>query len=140
MNNKQIDEFFNSKNVYSINEFKFWKGLEIQGGLNYGIEKTPKVAKRFNKLNEHDKHNVLGLNFNYDHSGYGIEISVLKDSKTNSYLIFYRYMYHYPKQDFTDFVEVKTIDEIVPAIIREIIDNDEITIQWPAIEAKAFYD
>ena len=140
MNNKQIAEFFNSKNIYSIKGFNFWKGLEIQSGLSYGIDKTPKVAKSFNKLSEHDKHNVLGLDFNYDHSGYGIQIAVLKDSKTSNYLIFYRYMYHYPKQDFTDFVKVKNIEDIVPAIVREIIDNDEITIQWPAIEAKAFYD
>ena len=142
MNNSDIDNFFNSDKAHSIKAFAFVKGLEILDGIQISIEnnRNPKVSKRFNKLNKHDKHRVLNLNFKYQYYTDGCKISVVKDSKTNSYVIFYRYMDSSQKQDVTDFIEVKFVDNIVSAIVSEIIDNDNFIIEWPAIEAKAFYD
>ena len=142
MNNSDIDNFFNSDKTHSINAFAFVKGLEILDGIQISIEnnRNPKVSQRFNRLNKHDKHRVLNLNFKYQYYADGCKISVVKDSKTNSYVIFYRYMDHSQKQDVTDFIEVKSVDDIVSAIVSEIIDNDNFIIEWPAIEAKAFYD
>ena len=143
MNQNEINDFFERDETVGVKSFKFEKALapleDVFEGFDEEHEENTNLT-RFNELDSIDKHKVLNIEFisrDWDHENF--YISVVKDSKTDKYVIFYN-VYRKYFTNYSGFIEIDTDEDIATAIVTELFSSDMTQPDWDVVESLTIYE
>lgn len=142
MNQNEINDFFADNETVGIKTFKFEKALKPLDDVfdGFGEDEDNTNLKRFNELNSVDQHKVLNVEFiSRKEDCESFYISVVKDSNTDKYVIFYN-VYRKYFTNYSGFIEIDTDEDIATAIVAEILDDGNVEVDWKAVKEKAIYE
>lgn len=142
MNQNEINDFFADNETVGIKSFKFEKALKPLDDVfdGFGDDDDNTNLKRFNELNSVDQHKVLNVEFiSRKEDCESFYISVVKDSKTDKYVIFYN-VYRKFFNNYSGFIEIDTDEDIATAIVTELFSGDITQPDYDVVEEKTIYE
>lgn len=142
MNQNEINDFFADNETVGIKSFKFEKALKPLDDVfdGFGDDDENTNLTRFNELDSIDQHKVLNIEFisrDWDHESF--YISVVKDSNTDKYVIFYN-VYRKYFTNYSGFIEIDTDEDIATAIVTELFGGDMTQPDWDVVESLTIYE
>jgi hypothetical protein len=142
MNQNEINDFFADNETVGIKSFKFEKALKPLDDVfdGFGEDEDNTNLKRFNELNSVDQHKVLNVEFiSRKEDCESFYISVVKDSNTDKYVIFYN-VYRKYFTNYSGFIEIDTDEDIATAIVTELFSSNMTQPDCDVVEEKTIYE